>query len=98
MAMFGERLGFLHLHDNIGMNTKTYRASHDDDLHRIPFDGNIDWKKTLSSIKKTAFGGTLMLECDPGHDMELYGRLSVREYYKKSFEGAMKLARLYESL
>lgn len=97
MAMFGERLGFLHLHDNAGMN-KSYRASHSDDLHRIPFDGNIDWKKTLGSIKKTGFGGTLMLECDPGHDMELYGKLSAQEYYKKSFESAKKLAELYESL
>ena len=39
-----------------------------------------------------------MLECDPGHDMGLYGGLSVSEYYKKSFEGARKLAELYESL
>ena len=97
MAMFGDRLGFLHLHDNLGMN-KSYRASHSDDLHRIPFDGNIDWKKTLASIKKTAFGGTLMLECDPGHDMELYGDLSAKEFYEKSYASAKKLAEMYAKL
>ncbi|MBE6704452.1 MAG: sugar phosphate isomerase/epimerase [Ruminococcaceae bacterium] len=97
MAMFGKRLGFLHLHDNLGMN-KSFRASHDDDLHRIPFDGDMDWKKVLGSIKKVAYGGSLMLECDPGHDMPLYGGLSAKEYYTKTYAAAKKLAEMYAEL
>ena len=97
MGMFGERLGFLHLHDNLGMN-KSYRASHDDDLHRIPFEGDIDWTKTLTEIKKSGFNGTLMLETDPGHDLGFYGSITAEEYYVKAYAGARKLAELYETL
>lgn len=97
MAMYGNRLGFLHLHDNLGMN-KSYRASHADDLHRLPFDGNIDWKKVLGSIKKVSYGGTLMLECDPGHDTALYGKLTAKEYYAKTYAAAKKLADMYAEL
>lgn len=98
MGMFGDRLGFLHLHDNLGINKKTYRQSHDEDLHRIPFEGDIDWTRTMTEIKRSGFDGTLMLECDPGHNLGFYGDITACEYYKKCFEGAKRLAALYESL
>ncbi len=97
MGMFGERLGYLHLHDNLGLND-SFTASHDDDLHRMPFEGNVDWTKTLSEIKKSGFDGAFMLECDPGHDPEFYGSITAEEYYVKCFESAKKLAALYDAI
>ena len=39
-----------------------------------------------------------MLECDPGHDMPLYGGLSAKEYYAKTYVAAKKLAEMYAEL
>jgi hypothetical protein len=39
-----------------------------------------------------------MLECDPGHDLGFYGDITAEDYYAKCYEGAKKLAKLYESL
>ena len=92
------RLAFLHLHDNLGINKETYRISHDEDLHRIPLEGDIDWTMTLREIKSSGFDGTLMLESDPEHDRAFYGDITAREYYKRSYEGAKKLAAIFETL
>jgi len=49
---YGDRLMAMHLNDNFGV----------DDLHLMPFDGNIDWKKVTQQFKSIRYNGTIALE------------------------------------
>lgn len=64
LAAYGHRLMALHLHDNHGRQTNQLQ----DDEHRLPFLGTINWEKLMLSLKKTGYGGNLSLEvlCRPG--------------------------------
>lgn len=48
----GHRLRATHLDDNVGK----------DDLHTIPFFGNIDWKKTIKTLRDIGYAGDLNFE------------------------------------
>ena len=52
LAMYGSRLKALHLHDNDGT----------DDQHLLPFDGVIDWQKTMADIVSAGYTGAVALE------------------------------------
>jgi len=54
LAKYGDRLAALHLHDNDGTS----------DQHLLPFNGNVDWKRIMSHLKKLEYAGTLALEID----------------------------------
>ena len=49
---YGSRLMALHLHDNGGERG----------MHSMPFDGTIDWRKTMSSVRMTGYSGAIALE------------------------------------
>ena len=83
MELFGDKLAYTHIHDNFSV--------HNGDLHRIPFDGNIDFRKKMEHLKKRGFKGSLNLEVRPGSDREFYGDISAKEYYKKAYEAASRL-------
>ena len=52
LALYGERLMALHLHDNDGA----------DDWHALPFSGSVDWAKTAAGLKRARYGGFIALE------------------------------------
>jgi len=58
----------MHVHDNMG----------DSDSHLVPFEGNIDWKRVMSLLKKADFKWGFMLEV----------RMSKSENYDKLLEKA----------
>ena len=47
--MLGNRIEALHLHDNFG----------EDDLHRMPYTGNIDWDSVLDTLKEVKYKGVI---------------------------------------
>ena len=47
----GNRLKVTHIHDNYGKDT-----------HNFPFNGNIDWKRVITSLRKINYNGELTLE------------------------------------
>ena len=49
---YGDRIHALHLHDNYGQ----------EDQHRLPFEGNIDWESFLLTIQNTQYNKSFMLE------------------------------------
>lgn len=55
LALYGDRLIALHLHDNDGTV----------DSHLLPFDGSIDWAGEITALKKTSYRGSLTLEVEP---------------------------------
>ena len=68
-----DKLSYIHIHDNFG----------DEDSHLAVGDGNIDWEKTASLLKRINYEGWIILE-----------NLSIDDL-KRSFE---RLTELFEAL
>ena len=54
MPLFGDRLVCTHIHDNF--------AKFNEDDHRIPFEGNINYSRFAEHLRKMNYRGSLMLE------------------------------------
>lgn len=82
MELFGKKAVYTHIHDNL--------SQYNQDLHLIPFDGNIDFQRSAQLLKKHNYGGTLTLEILPKAS-DLYTEISFDAYYRKAFSAAEKL-------
>ena len=80
LEKYGSRLMALHLHDNDGSG----------DWHLLPFDGNIDWAKTMRNIAAAGYTGAVSLEASN----KGYEQLPPREFLRLLFERAKKLETL----
>jgi sugar phosphate isomerase/epimerase len=56
-----ERLVALHIHDNDGVN----------DLHKLPFNGTVDWQKFIHILDRSAYRGPVNLECTLGNHKDM---------------------------
>ena len=65
----GDRLGAVHIHDNMG----------DADSHLIPGDGIIDWDAFASALKDVGFIGTVSLETSAKHRLHPESEWEMRE-------------------
>ena len=66
------------------------------DLHLIPTDGNIIWKKTLKKLKETNYNGPLTLEVC--YLNKKYLKYSPDRFFKKVKRIGDKLLRMYNKL
>lgn len=80
MPLFGEKLCYTHIHDNL--------CEYNGDLHRIPFDGCLDYERVARHIAKSGYSGTLTLETMPVD--EIYKGVSAYEFYSKAYCAAVK--------
>lgn len=80
LKQYGDKLFALHLHDNDGI----------DDLHMIPFDGNIEWYKIKSQIEDICYKGAISLEVVK-RKQDKYENLSAQEFLRKAFVSAAKI-------
>ena len=101
LAEFGDRLIMTHLNDNLGLRDPAGIPSGDDDLHFLPYDGNIDWNSTMQRLKGAAKQEILNFEiklrtkdADPA-DL-LYARLSPEHFFRTAGDRARRIAQLYE--
>lgn len=81
--LFKDRIFAVHLHDN----------DKSDDLHLIPFDGTIDWKKVITKLKECNYDGPVTLELCYRYE---YLNMSLEDFYKKGYEVGIKLAEMFE--
>lgn len=80
LAMYGNRLMALHLHDNGGVRGQ----------HQLPFDGKIDWCVVMKKIAETGYKGATALEpMNWG-----YENISMQEFLDRAYEKARKLERM----
>ena len=86
LTRFGHRLKALHLHDNNGITTGKY----EDDMHLLPFDGNIDWSEIMKKIKDSGYSGAITLEAVNIR----YEDISVEEFLCEAYKRAKKLEML----
>lgn len=85
--IYADRLHCTHIHDNFG---KSKEAEHDD-LHLLPFDGNIDYAKIKHKLDECGYQGSLMLEVFNHGD---YAKLTKEEFIQTAFERIQKISKL----
>ena len=100
---FGNRLIMTHINDNLGLRDTDGTPSAKDDLHFLPFDGNIDWRNNLNRLKKLPKQRILNFEpkklsaSNAQNDL-IYDGLSTEEYIRLAGEKCRKLANIYEQI
>ena len=84
MPLFGDRCITTHIHDN--------NCLYNVDEHLLPFDGQIDFRRTADLIHNSGYHGPLMLEVDLPHEgSDKYNRLSVDQFTAKAFAAINRL-------
>ena len=78
-ALFGSRCMALHLHDFEGSS-----------MHRLPFDGTIDWTNAMAGVANMGYAGATAIEAMNWN----YKALSAEEFLQKAFDSALSLERL----
>lgn len=81
MPLFGDKLAALHIHDNLKI--------FNEDLHRLPYDGAIDFDRTAEQIAKSGYEGTVMLETWNG---PFYQGVTDEEFVARAASAARRLA------
>ena len=80
LSKYGHRLMALHLHDN----------DCTDDQHLLPFDGTVDWPKTMNQIAGAGYAGAISMETyNTG-----YEDMSPEEFLLLAYERAKRLTDL----
>ena len=80
---FKDKVFAIHLHDNFKKI----------DEHNLPFDGNVDWEKTIDQIIDMNYCGYITIES--GYN-DYYSNISIEEYYNNAFIIANKLSSMIE--
>jgi len=79
LSIYGSRMMAVHLHDNDGGH-----------IHRLPFDGTLDWPVIMKKISETGYSGATAIEVMNWD----YKALSAEEFLYKAFEVAKRLEAL----
>lgn len=79
LSMYGARLMALHLHDYNG-----------NAIHRLPFDGTIDWSEAMKRIAETGYLGATAIEAMNW----CYKHLSPEEFLCQAFKKGKRLEAL----
>lgn len=98
---FGNRLIMTHLNDNRGVQDPDGNYSKFDDLHFLPYDGNVDWTTAIGRLKKAARQEILNFELkiqsksnDP-KDL-IYVELPPEQFFRLAGQRAKQIGQLYE--
>ncbi len=96
LKRYGNRILAVHLHDNLMDWTKGYDWTRD--LHRLPFDGKIDYNKIIKKLAATNYNNVVMLELHKRCYVEpkIYDKMSNLEFLKEAKDRAKKLAEMLE--
>lgn len=76
LSLYGSRMMALHLHD-----------TGESRIHRLPFDGTLDWSRIMKKVTETGYSGAIAIEAMNWD----YKDLSAEEFLRKAFERAKKL-------
>ncbi|MBQ9080750.1 MAG: sugar phosphate isomerase/epimerase [Clostridia bacterium] len=94
MKLFGDRLMYTHIHDNNGIVHGVLENQTADDLHLIPFDGNLNYNRFAEHIRNSGFDGTLTLELC-GYNKNGYDeKYTVEQFLAKAYDSVAKLVKM----
>jgi len=77
---YKDKLIALHLDDNMC----------DDDTHMLPFDGTVNWERTVKTLKDIKYEGVISLEVKQ-YGCGKYNELSQEAYLAQAFERAVRI-------
>lgn len=80
---FKDKIFAVHLHDN----------DKSSDLHRLPFDSEIDYEKFVRQLVGANYRGPVTLE---NHYDEFYQNYTISDFYKESYLRAQRIEKLFE--
>ena len=89
MDRFGDRLLCTHIHDNRGISCPG-DVHYRDDLHLLPFDGNLNWQWFADKIKNSDYMGPLTLELSL-KSMDEYSKMPLQEFFNDAYRRGCKL-------
>ena len=97
IAKYGDRLLCTHLNDNLGIRDFDGEITPRDDLHLLPFDGIADWDDIAARLRRCGYNDYLTFELKlpttlSQCDMQIYGKLSVEEYFTQAYMRACRVA------
>lgn len=79
LSMYGSRMMAIHLHDNYG-----------DAMHRLPFDGTVDWTLAMKDVVRVGYMGATAIEAMNWD----YLKLSAEEFLNEAFKRGEELEKL----
>ena len=103
LRAFGHQLIMTHLNDNYGLRDAAGLPSGDDDLHLLPYDGNISWEDALTRLSAAPKQSILNFELklsshSKNPDDLIYQHLPLEEYIKTAGCRAGAVAQRYQEL
>lgn len=81
---FKNKIFAVHLHDN----------DQSDDLHLLPFDGTLNWEKTIEKIKECNYEGPITMELCYRRG---YLKMNIEDFYKRGYEIGEKLRNMFDN-
>lgn len=90
LRAFGHRLVMTHLNDNLGVTDPGGRLQGTDDLHLLPYHGNLDWDRTVQRLRAAKPQDTLNFEFKirPKGDrctLDLYSHMPLKQYFQEAY-------------
>jgi len=100
LQAYGNRLIMTHLNDNLGIRDSSGIPSGKDDIHLLPYDGNIDWDLALRRLKAASKQTLLNFELKLTKNSEDYisptgDVLSLEQFIAEAGKRACKIAENY---
>lgn len=92
LEKYADRIISVHLHDNLGFSRDDYDEINmaNADMHRIPFEGVIDWATAMEYLATTSYRLPLILE------VNMPAGVSDDEFLKKAYDAAVRLTLLFK--
>ena len=103
LAAYGDRLIMTHIHDNRGLRDPDGIPSGNDDLHFLPYDGNICWEQALARLQNLPPQKILNFELKKrsasfAPEDLIYDNLSPEEFFRLAGRRARQIANLYQKM
>ena len=93
---FKDKIFALHINDNKGIRSKDKILTGKDDMHLVPFDGNVDFNRVINIIKHAKLENELTFELKFCKDeiADKYRQMNFDDYLSLAKERMIKVANL----
>lgn len=103
LKAYGHRLIMTHLNDNLGLRDQGGIPTGNDDLHFLPYDGNIHWDAAIGRLKYLPKQNILNFEIKKRSSSNapedlIYENLSPEAFFQLAGDRARHIADLYERI
>ena len=103
LCAYGNRLLMTHLNDNFGLRDPAGVPNGFDDLHFLPYDGNLDWNAALLRMKTAPVQEILNFEIkifshSTNPEDQPYARLSMEKFVELAALRAQQIAEKYAQI